>query len=59
VTLSIGYADYVDTDPIVDTLDPADQALYSAKATGRDRVIRAPALRASRETTLHPGGARA
>jgi diguanylate cyclase (GGDEF)-like protein len=59
VTLSIGYADYVDTDPIVDTLDRADQALYSAKATGRNCVIRAPALGGAREATLLPGGARA
>lgn len=42
VTLSIGYADHVDGDPIVDTVERADQALYSAKDTGRDRLVQAP-----------------
>jgi diguanylate cyclase (GGDEF)-like protein len=55
VTLSIGYTDNRDGEPIIETVERADQALYTAKATGRDRIIHAPQLgTASAPSTLIP-----
>jgi diguanylate cyclase len=39
ITLSIGVAQYVPGEPIADTLNRADQCLYAAKRTGRNRVV--------------------
>jgi hypothetical protein len=51
VTVSTGYAEDADTDSILDTVERAEQALYSTKTTGRGRVERAPTL-VDRETAL-------
>lgn len=42
ITVSIGIADYVDGEEATDFIARADQALYDAKAQGRNRVILAP-----------------
>lgn len=41
VTASIGVAEWVHAEPRRDWLHRADQALYTAKGTGRNRVVRA------------------
>lgn len=38
-TVSIGYAQREPGEPITDTVDRADQALYRAKSEGRDRIV--------------------
>jgi diguanylate cyclase (GGDEF)-like protein len=43
VAVSIGYADHDAAESISGTMDRADRAMYSAKAAGRNRVMRAPA----------------
>jgi diguanylate cyclase (GGDEF)-like protein len=42
-TVSIGYAQREPGEPITATVDRADQALYRAKSTGRDRLVPADA----------------
>ncbi|MFC4638389.1 sensor domain-containing diguanylate cyclase [Deinococcus hohokamensis] len=42
VTVSIGVADVLGTETASDTLRRADQAMYRAKAAGRDTVLAAP-----------------
>jgi PleD family two-component response regulator len=39
VTLSAGLTEYRQDEPIADTLQRADQTLYKAKASGRDRCL--------------------
>ena len=41
VTVSIGVAEYASTESLSEFVERADQALYVAKQTGRNRVIAA------------------
>ena len=43
LTVSIGLAQHLPGDTVEHTLERADQALYRAKALGRNRVVVAPA----------------
>ena len=45
LTVSIGLAQHLPGDTVEHTLERADQALYRAKALGRNRVVVAPAAR--------------
>ena len=45
LTVSIGLAQHLPGDTVERTLERADQALYRAKALGRNRVVVAPAAR--------------
>lgn len=51
VTLSAGVAEYIPGETITETLRRADDALYVAKQTGRNRVAGAAALDASGDPT--------
>ena len=44
LTVSIGLAQHLPGDTVEHTLERADQALYHAKALGRNRVVVAPAV---------------
>ena len=49
VTVSIGIAEYDPAQPTRDVLDDADQAVYRAKAAGRNKVIEGSLTRASED----------
>ena len=52
-TVSAGLAQHVPGETIEHTLDRADQALYTAKALGRNRVAVAPTPRPMAAASAH------